>query len=113
MEDICDNLFNLDPYYQQGGDMVRIGGLSYSCTPSEKQSAGGFLRPEASKKGARAIEPGKRYTVAGWAAVNAQQGIPVWDVLAKHLGSGKPLSPSSSNVALRGVTGNPGLLEPG
>ncbi len=59
----------------------------------------------------RAIEPGKRYTVAGWAAVNAQQGQPVWDVLARYLGSGKPLAPATDNVALRGVTGNPGIAE--
>jgi S-sulfosulfanyl-L-cysteine sulfohydrolase len=110
LEDICDNLFNPDPYHQQGGDMVRIAGLSYSCTPSEK--IGRRISDLKLDKG-RAIEPGKRYAVAGWAAVNAQQGIPVWDVLAKHLGSGKPLGPSANNVALRGVTGNPGILEPG
>ena len=110
LEDICDNLFNPDPYYQQGGDMVRIAGLSYSCTPSEK--IGRRISDLKLDRG-RAIEPGKRYTVAGWAAVNAQQGVPVWDVLAKHLGSGKPLNPSANNVALRGVTGNPGIQEPG
>jgi S-sulfosulfanyl-L-cysteine sulfohydrolase len=110
LEDICDNLFNPDPYHQQGGDMVRIAGLSYSCTPSEK--IGRRISDLKLDKG-RAIDPGKRYAVAGWAAVNAQQGIPVWDVLAKHLGSGKPLGPSANNVTLRGVTGNPGILEPG
>jgi S-sulfosulfanyl-L-cysteine sulfohydrolase len=108
LEDVCDNLFNPDPYYQQGGDMVRIGGLTYSCTPAEKI---GRRISDLKLDSGRAIEPGKRYTVAGWAAVNAQQGIPVWDVLAKHLGSGKPLGPPG--VALRGVTGNPGILEPG
>jgi sulfur-oxidizing protein SoxB len=110
LEDICDNLFNPDPYYQQGGDMVRIGGLSYSCTPAEK--IGRRISDLKLDKG-RAIEPGKRYSVASWAAVNAQQGVPVWDVVAKHLGSGKPLNPSANNVAVRGVTGNPGVLEPG
>src|SRR5580698_8272588 len=110
LEDVCDNLFNPDPYYQQGGDMVRIGGLSYSCTPSEK--IGRRISDLKLDKG-RAIEPGKRYAVAGWAAVNAQQGMPIWDLVAKHLGSGKPLNPSANNVALRGVTGNPGILEPG
>jgi sulfur-oxidizing protein SoxB len=110
LEDICDNLFNPDPYHQQGGDMVRIAGLSYSCTPSEK--IGRRISDLKLDKG-RAIEPGKRYTVAGWAAVNAQPGIPVWDVVAKQLGSGKPLSPTSNGVAVRGVTGNPGILEPG
>ena len=110
LEDVCDNLFNPDPYHQQGGDMVRTGGLTYSCTPSEPI---GRRISDLKLDNGRAIEPGKRYTVAGWAAVNAQQGVPVWDVLAKHLGSGKPLNPSANNVALRGVTGNPGIQEPG
>src|ERR1700728_1665 len=110
LEDICDNLFNPDPYYQQGGDMVRVGGLRYRRTPA-RNIWRRILRAKLDR--GRAIEPGKRYTVAGWAAVNAQQGVPVWDVLAKHLGSGKPLNPSANNVALRGVTGNPGIQEPG
>ena len=108
LEDICDNLFNPDPYYQQGGDMVRIGGLSYSCAPSEKI---GQRISDLKLDNGRALEPGKHYKVAGWAAVNAQQGLPVWDVVAKQLGSGKPLNPTPGNVALRGVTGNPGLAE--
>jgi sulfur-oxidizing protein SoxB len=108
LEDVCDNLFNPDPYYQQGGDMVRVDGLSYSCTPSEKI---GQRISDLKLDNGRAIEPGKHYKVAGWAAVNARQGLPVWDVVAKQLGSGKPLSPTSGNVALRGVTGNPGLAE--
>ena len=108
LEDICDNLFNPDPYYQQGGDMVRVGGLSYSCMPSEKI---GQRISDLKLENGRAIEPGKRYKVAGWAAVNAQQGQPVWDVVAKQLGSGKPLNMQANNVALRGVTGNPGLAE--
>jgi sulfur-oxidizing protein SoxB len=110
LEDICDNLFNPDPYYQQGGDMVRIGGLTYSCAPSERI---GRRISDLKLDNGRAIEPNKRYTVAGWAGVNAQQGIPVWDVVAKRLGSGKPLNLPTNNVALRGVTGNPGILEPG
>ena len=108
LEDICDNLFNPDPYYQQGGDMVRVGGLSYSCMPSEKI---GQRISDLRLENGRAIETGKRYKVAGWAAVNAQQGLPVWDVVAKQLGSGKPLNMQANNVALRGVTGNPGLAE--
>jgi S-sulfosulfanyl-L-cysteine sulfohydrolase len=108
LEDVCDNLFNPDPYYQQGGDMVRIGGLTYSCTPSE---AIGRRISDLKLDNGRAIEPNKRYTVAGWAGINAQQGKPVWDVLAGYLGSGKPLSASVNNVALRGVIGNPGIAE--
>ena len=110
LEDVCDNLFNPDPYYQQGGDMVRIGGLSYSCTPSETI---GRRISDLKLDNGRAIQPGKHYKIAGWAAVSAQQGIPVWDVLAKHLASGKALNPSTNNVALRGVAGNPGIEQPG
>jgi len=110
LEDICDNLFNPDPYYQQGGDMVRVGGLSYSCTPSE---AIGRRISDLKLDNGRTIEPNKRYTVAGWAGINAQQGKPVWDVLARYLGNGKPLDLPANGVALRGVTGNPGILEPG
>jgi sulfur-oxidizing protein SoxB len=108
LEDVCDNLFNPDPYLQQGGDMVRIGGLTYSCTPSETI---GRRISDLKLDNGRTIEPHKHYRAAGWAAVNAQQGIPVWDVLAKQLGSGKPLVAATDNVALRGVTGNPGIAE--
>jgi sulfur-oxidizing protein SoxB len=107
LEDVCDNLFNPDPYYQQGGDMVRIGGLTYSCTPS---GAIGRRISDLKLDNGRTIEPNKRYTVAGWAGINAQQGKPVWDVLAGYLGSGKPLNGPANGVALRGVTGNPGIL---
>jgi sulfur-oxidizing protein SoxB len=110
LEDVCDNLFNSDPYYQQGGDMVRIGGLTYCCTPSEKI---GRRISDLKLYNGRAIAPDKRYTVAGWAAVNAQQGIPVWDVLAKYLGAGKPLEAPVDGVALRGVSGNPGIADRG
>ncbi|SHN72529.1 thiosulfohydrolase SoxB [Bradyrhizobium erythrophlei] len=108
LEDVCDNLFNPDPYYQQGGDMVRVGGLSYTCTPSEKV---GRRISDLKLDNGRAIEPSKRYKVAGWAAINAQQGLPVWEVVAKQLGAGKPFNPLAGNVALRGVTGNPGIAE--
>jgi sulfur-oxidizing protein SoxB len=110
LEDVCDNLFNPDPYYQQGGDMVRVGGLSYSCTPS---AAFGRRISELKLDNGRAIEPNTRYTVAGWAAVNPQQGKPVWEILARFLGSGKPPDLPANGVSLRGVSGNPGILEPG
>jgi sulfur-oxidizing protein SoxB len=108
LEDVCDNLFNADPYHQQGGDMVRTGGLTYSCTPSETI---GRRISDLKLDNGRIIEPRKRYKVAGWAAVNPQNGIPVWDVLARYLDSGKPLVRPANDVALRGVTGNPGIAE--
>ncbi|MBV8920233.1 thiosulfohydrolase SoxB [Bradyrhizobium sp.] len=107
LEDVCDNLFNPDPYYQQGGDMVRLGGLSYACAPAE--SAGRRIS-ELTLDGGRPLEAGKSYKVAGWASVNPHTGLPVWDILARHLRAGKSIS-SRGVVTLRGVDGNPGLAE--
>jgi S-sulfosulfanyl-L-cysteine sulfohydrolase len=106
LEDVCDNLFNADPYYQQGGDMVRVGGFAYTCTPAE--SAGRRISDLKLDNG-RALEAGKSYKVAGWASVNEQQGKPVWDVFANHLRSGKTLAARGTGVTLRGVDDNPGI----
>ena len=109
LEDVCDNLFNPDPYYQQGGDMVRIGGLTYTCTPTE---AVGRRISELRLDSGALLEAGKRYKVAGWASVNAQTGKPVWAVFANHLRSGT-MSPSrGSRVTLKGIDGNPGIADP-
>jgi sulfur-oxidizing protein SoxB len=106
LEDVCDNLFNADPYYQQGGDMVRVGGLTYTCTPTE--SAGKRIS-ELRFDGGKPLEAGKSYKVAGWASVNPQAGKPVWDVLADYLRSGRTSLPYGSNVTIKGVGGNPGI----
>ncbi|MFL6791510.1 MAG: thiosulfohydrolase SoxB [Bradyrhizobium sp.] len=106
LEDICDNLFNADPYYQQGGDMVRVGGLSYACTPAE---AVGKRISELRLDNGRPLEARKRYKVAGWASVNEQGGKAVWEVLANHLRSGKPPNRRPPGVTLRGVEDNPGI----
>jgi sulfur-oxidizing protein SoxB len=110
LEDVCDNLFNADPYYQQGGDMVRIGGLSYACTPAESV---GKRISELKLDSGRALEAGKRYKVAGWASVNEQSGAPVWDVVANHLRSGKPPNRQPPGVTLKGVDDNPGIAGQG
>ena len=110
LEDICDNLFNTDPYYQQGGDMVRVGGLTYHCAPAE--SAGKRISGIKLESG-RALEAGKTYKVAGWASVNEQEGTPVWDVVARHLRSGRPPNRQGPGVTLTGVDGNPGMAGPG
>jgi S-sulfosulfanyl-L-cysteine sulfohydrolase len=108
LEDVCDNLFNPDPYYQQGGDMVRTGGLTYTCTPTE----GAGRRISELRLGSGApIAANKRYKVAGWASVNAQVGKPVWDVFANYLRSGKTAPVRGSGVTLKGVDGNPGVAE--
>jgi sulfur-oxidizing protein SoxB len=108
LEDVCDNLFNPDPYYQQGGDMVRTGGLTYTCTPTE---AVGRRISELRLDNGALLEANKRYKVAGWASVNAQAGKPVWDVFANYLRSGKTSPSRGSGVTLKGVDGNPGIAE--
>jgi len=110
LEDVCDNLFNADPYYQQGGDMVRVGGLSYTCTPAETV---GKRISELKLASGRQLEAGKSYKVAGWASVNQQTGAPVWDVVANHLRSGRPPNREAPGVTLKGVDDNPGLAGSG
>jgi sulfur-oxidizing protein SoxB len=107
MEDVCDNLFNPDPYYQQGGDMVRVGGMDYACAPGE--SVGRRISDMTLDNGHK-VEAGKSYKVAGWASVNPQQGKPVWDVVAKYLRGEKTVKLKKQNrVVLKGVTNNPGV----
>ena len=109
MEDICDNLFNPDPYYQQGGDMVRIGGMDYACAPN--QSIGKRIS-EMSLDGGKPLEPNKTYKVAGWASVNPQEGKPVSDVFAAWLRKQKTVRPRRLNrVALKGLGNNPGIAD--
>ena len=107
MEDVCDNLFNQDPYYQQGGDMVRVGGMDYACAPAE--SVGRRISDMTLDNG-RKLEPDKSYKVAGWASVNEQHGKPVWDVVANYLRGEKTAKPKKLNqVALKGVSNDPGV----
>jgi sulfur-oxidizing protein SoxB len=110
LEDICDNLFNPDPYYQQGGDMVRVGGLTYTCSPAENI---GRRISNLKLDNGRSIEATKDYRVASWASINEQRGTPVWEVFARYLGSGKPPDAGNAGVTLRGVDGNPGIAGPG
>jgi len=106
LEDVCDNLFNADPYYQQGGDMVRVGGFDYTCSPEEGV---GRRISELKLDNGHPLEAGKSYKVAGWASVNEQNGAPVWDVFAKHLRSAKAPETRGSGVTLKGVGDNPGI----
>jgi sulfur-oxidizing protein SoxB len=109
LEDVCDNLFNPDPYLQQGGDMVRVGGMNYACAPAEK--AGSRISDMTLDNGTP-IEAGKTYRVAGWASVNLEQnGTPVWEVVAKHLRSaGIAKLTRLDKVKLKGITDNPGYV---
>ena len=110
LEDVCDNLFNADPYYQQGGDMVRVGGFTYTCAPAENI---GRRISDLKLDSGRSIEARKNYKVASWASVNERRGMPMWDVFARYLGSGKPLDAHGAGVTLRGVDGNPGIAGAG
>jgi sulfur-oxidizing protein SoxB len=107
MEDVCDNLFNADPYYQQGGDMVRVGGLSYTCNPNQKI---GKRISNMMLKG-KPLEPSKVYRVAGWAPVGeGATGEPIWDVVATYLRDIKVVTPRKLNLPkLIGMEKNPGI----
>ncbi len=107
LEDVCDNLFNPDPYMQQGGDMVRVGGMTYACEPNAPIGA----RIQDMRLNGKPLEADKKYKVAGWAPVaEGASGEPIWDVVAGYLRAKKTLPPLRLNVPrLIGVAGNPGL----
>src|SRR6185369_13264486 len=82
--DVADNLFNPDPYYQQGGDMVRAGGISYAIDVDKPM--GSRISALTQRASGRPLEPDKDYIVAGWASVNeGTEGPPIWDVVMKHI----------------------------
>jgi sulfur-oxidizing protein SoxB len=107
LEDVCDNLFNPDPYYQQGGDMVRVGGLTYTCTPGESMGK----RISDMRLGGKPIDPARKYKLAGWAPVHeGQTGEPIWEVVTKYLKDRKTIAPVKLNLPkLVGMEGNPGM----
>ena len=108
LEDVCDNLFNPDPYLQQGGDMVRVGGLRYRCEPGQKIGH----RISGMTLNGKPLEAGKSYRVASWAPVaEGASGEPVWEVVARYLRAKKVIRAVSPNrPALLGVQGNPGAV---
>ena len=84
LEDVADNLFNPDPYYQQGGDMVRVGGMGYRIDVSKPQ--GERITEMTLLKTGEKVDPAKSYVVAGWASVNeGTEGPPIWDVVEDHV----------------------------
>ncbi len=107
LEDVCDNLFNPDPYYQQGGDMVRVGGLEYTCTPGATMGA----RISDMRLNGKPIEADKTYKVGGWAPVaEGAGGPPIWDVVETYLRDAKTVRARRLNEpTLIGVAGNPGI----
>ncbi len=110
LEDVCDNLFNPDPYVQQGGDMVRVGGLDYVCDPT--QTIGSRISEMQLNDGTK-IDADKTYVVAGWATVGSQSpGEPIWETVAEYLRDVKTVKIDRLNSPkLKGVKGNPGIAD--
>jgi len=111
LEDVADNLFNPDPYYQQGGDMVRVGGLQYRCTPTASMGQ----RIDELRLHGQPLQADRSYKVAGWAPVSeeAKQAAtpPIWDLVEPWLKARGTVSARQLNLpALVGVQDNPGLL---
>jgi sulfur-oxidizing protein SoxB len=110
LEDVADNLFNPDPYYQQGGDMVRVGGLQYTIDPRAPMGK----RITRMELDGQPLDPAKSYKVAGWAPVSqeakAAGGEPIWEVCARYLRAQKIVTPRKLNVPkIEGMAGNPGM----
>ena len=107
LEDVCDNLFNPDPCYQQGGDMVRVGGLQYSVNPTAKMGR----RISHLRLRGKPLDPNKKYLVAGWASVQeGVTGTPIWEVVAEYLRSVKVVKNLKVNrPTIVGLGKNPGL----
>jgi S-sulfosulfanyl-L-cysteine sulfohydrolase len=108
LESVADNLFHVDPYYQQGGDMVRLGGANFTCDPTNSMN----LRiSDLTLDNGKRIDATKNYKVAGWATVGSKSpGAPVWDVVADYLRAEKTIKLEKLNTPkLRNVAGNPGV----
>jgi sulfur-oxidizing protein SoxB len=111
LEDVADNVFHSDPYLRQGGDMVRVGGMTYAIAPRARIGA----RISEMRIRGTPMEAGKRYKVAGWAPVAAPVpewagGEPIWDVMARYLRSQRSIPPRRVNQPrLLGVKDNPGI----
>jgi len=108
LEDVADNLFNKDPYYQQGGDMVRVGGLDYTIDPAKDM---GTRITELRLDDGTPLEADKTYTVAGWATVGSKApGKPIWEIVAEYLREEKVAKVRKLNTPkIVGVEGNPGI----
>jgi len=110
LEDVADNLFNPDPYYQQGGDMVRVGGMRYAIDPD---AAMGKRITRMEFRG-KPIDAGRTYKVAGWASVAEETrnagGEAIWDVCARYLRAQKTVRVKAPNMpVIEGMRGNPGM----
>jgi S-sulfosulfanyl-L-cysteine sulfohydrolase len=106
LEDVGDNLFNPDPYYQQGGDMVRVGGMTYACDPNATIGN----RIQDMRLNGKLLEADRKYKVAGWAPVGENaSGEPIWEVVARWLRDTMTVTPRQLNMPkLIGMDGNSG-----
>jgi sulfur-oxidizing protein SoxB len=96
LEDVADNLFNVDPYYQQGGDMVRVGGMGYTIDIDKK--IGSRISGMTLLKTGQPIDPAREYTVAGWGSINeGTQGPPAWEVVGNYLKRQKKVAGSKES----------------
>ena len=106
LEDVADNLFHPDPYYQQGGDMVRSGGLQYSIAPLAQAG----LRISELTLNGKSIDANKTYKVAGWASVQQVEGEPIWDVVARWLkAQGRLQGVRANQPEVMGLQNNQGI----
>ena len=109
MEDVADNLFNEDPYYQQGGDMVRIGGLKYAMEPTQKIGK----RISDMELDGKPLNMNKKYRVAGWASVSQpREGVPIWEVVEQYLLDKQTVNIKELNLpVIKGLGTNKGLID--
>ncbi len=108
LEDVADNLFNEDPYYQQGGDMVRVGGLKYAIDPTKKI---GHRITDMELNG-KPLSASKKYRLAGWASIEKREGPPIWEVVSRYIRDQDTVRVKALNVPrIKGPDNNPGLAE--
>ncbi|WP_072680599.1 thiosulfohydrolase SoxB [Arcobacter sp. LA11] len=110
LEDVADNLFNEDPFYQQGGDMVRTGGISYRINPTAKM--GERISNMTLTKNGKKLEASKSYKVAGWSTVGSKSpGEPVWETVETYLKNVKHIANLKVDTPdIVGIKGNPGIV---
>ena len=102
LEDVCDNIFNPDPFFQQGGDMVRVGGMTYTCQP--KETMGNRISDLKLSNGEK-IESQKKYTIGGWGSINPKvEGPPIYKLLEDYVSGEKIIKPKNNNpVKIMGI----------
>ena len=97
LEDVCDNLFNVDPFYQQGGDMVRVGGISYTCAP--KADIGNRISDLTLTETGEKLESDKGYAVGGWASINENvDGPAIYDLMERYISQKKTVDLSGQET---------------